>query len=130
MPTLQRGPEWRIVCSSFSSTSVQAIVAIGSSEERQMSIGDLAKATGVKIVTIRYYEQVGVLPAVNRTTGNYRNYGGDHVRRLRFVRRCRDLGFSLDQVRDLLRLSAANGPSCAEVCAMAASQRAAVEEKI
>ena len=95
-----------------------------------MSIGGLAKATGVKIVTIRYYEQVGVLPAVNRTSGNYRNYGGDHVRRLRFVRRCRDLGFSLDQVRDLLRLSATNGPTCAEVCAMAARQRAAVEKKI
>ena len=95
-----------------------------------MSIGDLAKATGVKVVTIRYYEQIGVLPAVKRTSGNYRNYGTDHVRRLRFVRRCRDLGFSLDQVRDLLRLSVENGPSCAEVCDMAERQRKAVEDKI
>jgi len=95
-----------------------------------MGIGDLAKRTGVKVVTIRYYEQIGVLPAVKRTSGNYRNYGVDHVRRLRFVRRCRDLGFSLDQVRDLLRLSAEDGPSCAEVCQMAGQQQKAVEDKI
>ena len=95
-----------------------------------MGIGDLAKETGVKIVTIRYYEQVGVLPAVRRTTGNYRAYGADHIRRLRFVRRCRNLGFSLDQVRDLLRLSIENRPSCAEVCDIADRQRKAVEDKI
>lgn len=95
-----------------------------------MGIGDLATKTGVKVVTIRYYEQVGILPAVTRTPGNYRSYGADHVRTLRFVRRCRDLGFSLDQVRDLLRLSAQNGPSCAEVCQMASRQRKAIENKI
>src|SRR5215831_15784393 len=95
-----------------------------------MGIGDLARQTGVKIVTIRYYERIGVLPVVKRTPGNYRSYGADHVRRLRFVRRCRDLGFSLDQVRDLLRLSAQNARSCAEVCDMAARQREAVENKI
>jgi DNA-binding transcriptional MerR regulator len=70
-----------------------------------MGIGDLAKETGVKVVTIRYYEQIGVLPVVKRTSGNYRTYGADHVRRLRFVRRCRDLGFSLDQVRGLGSMS-------------------------
>ena len=95
-----------------------------------MGIGDLAKESGVKVVTIRYYEQIGILPRVNRTAGNYRSYGADHVRRLRFVRRCRELGFSLNQVRDLLRLSAENGPSCAEVCRMADRQRKAVEGKI
>ena len=95
-----------------------------------MTIGDLAKEAGVKAVTVRYYEHVGVLPVVKRTSGNYRSYGTEHVRRLRFIRRCRDLGFSLDQVRDLLRLSAANGPSCAEVCDVAESQRKAVEDKI
>jgi DNA-binding transcriptional MerR regulator len=95
-----------------------------------MGIGDLAAKTGIKVVTIRYYEQVGILPAVTRTPGNYRRYGAEHVRRLRFVRRCRDLGFSLDQVRDLLRLSAENGPSCAEVCRMADRQRKTIEDKI
>jgi DNA-binding transcriptional MerR regulator len=95
-----------------------------------MGIGDLAKETGLKVVTIRYYEQIGVLPVVKRTSGNYRTYGADHVRRLRFVRRCRDLGFSLDQVRGLLRLSVENRPSCAEVCQMAERHRQAVEKKI
>lgn len=74
------------------------------SDER-FSIGELSKATGVKVVTIRYYEQVKVMPAPPRTAGNYRIYGREHLERLQFVRRCRDLGFTLDQVRDLLRLS-------------------------
>ena len=95
-----------------------------------MSIGDLAKETGIKVVTIRYYERIGVLPMVKRTSGNYRSYGADHVRRLRFVRRSRDLGFSLDQIRALLRLSAENRSSCAEVCLIAERHRRAVEEKI
>ncbi len=95
-----------------------------------MGIGDLATKTGVKVVTIRYYERIGVLPEVTRTSGNYRSYGSDHVRRLRFVRRCRDLGFSLEQVRNLLRLSDGNGQTCAEVCEMADRQRQATEDKI
>jgi DNA-binding transcriptional MerR regulator len=95
-----------------------------------MRIGDLAKETGIKVVTIRYYERIGVLPAVKRTSGNYRSYGAGHVRQLRFIRRCRDLGFSLDQIRDLLRLSAENSPSCAEVCQIAEQQWKSVELKI
>jgi DNA-binding transcriptional MerR regulator len=95
-----------------------------------MSIGELAKETGVKVVTIRYYERVGVLTAARRTSGNYRNYGLDHLRRLCFIRRCRDLGFSLDEVRELLRLSSENGPSCEEVCQMADRHRRAIEKRI
>ena len=95
-----------------------------------MSIGELAKETGVKVVTIRYYERAGILSAPERTAGNYRRYGMEHLRRLRFVRRCRDLGFSLDQVRDLLRLSSENGPSCVAVCRMAERHRRSVEAKI
>ena len=95
-----------------------------------MGIGELAKETGVKVVTIRYYEQIGVLPAPNRTGGNYRTYREEHAQRLRFIRRCRDLGFSLDQVRDLFRLSAENGPSCAEVCRVAERHLKAIEAKL
>src|SRR5262245_11333758 len=62
-----------------------------------MTIGGLAKATGVKIVTIRYYERVGLLPTPSRTEGNYRAYKAEHVRRLEFIRRLRALGFTLDQ---------------------------------
>jgi DNA-binding transcriptional MerR regulator len=95
-----------------------------------MSIGELAKETGVKVVTIRYYEQIGVLPAPPRTAGTYRTYSEHHLRRLRFIRRCRELWFSLDQVRDILRLSAENAPSCAEVCRIAERHLNAIEDKL
>ena len=95
-----------------------------------LSIGELAKETGVKIVTIRYYEQTGVLPAPARTAGNYRAYNKEHAQRLRFIRRCRDLGFSLDQVRDLFRLSSENTPSCVEVCRIAERHLKAIEGKL
>jgi hypothetical protein len=69
------------------------------------SIGALALATGTKIETIRYYERIGLLPQPARTGGNYRAYAQPHFDRLSFIRRGRDLGFSLDEVRELLRLS-------------------------
>ena len=81
----------------------------------RISIGDLAKGTGTKVVTVRYYEQIGLLPVPSRTEGNYRTYSNEHMRRLRFIRRCRDLGFTLDQIRDLLRLSSQKNEDCAEV---------------
>ena len=67
------------------------------------SIGDLARLTGTKIETIRYYESIGLLPSVARTSGNYRRYARPHLERLSFIRRGRDLGFSLEEVRELLR---------------------------
>ena len=97
---------------------------------RYLSIGELAKETGVKVVTIRYYEQIGVLPAPARTAGNYRSYGEKHAQQLRFIRRGRDLGFSLDQIRDLFRLSAENAPSCAEVCRVAERHLKAIEDEL
>jgi len=93
-------------------------------------IGDLAKQTGVKVVTIRYYEQAGLLPRCERTAGNYRLYAQEHLQRLNFVRRCRELGFSLEQVRDLLVLSASKSSTCADVCAIAADHLNEVESKI
>ena len=67
-----------------------------------LSIGELGKLTGTKVETIRYYERIGLLAAPKRTTANYRAYGPVHLNRLSFIRRSRDLGFSLDQVRALL----------------------------
>lgn len=81
----------------------------------RLRIGELATATETKVVTIRYYEQVGLLPAPSRTAGNYRAYKQEHIRRLKFIRRCRNLGFTLDQVRDLLRLSSQEDQDCGEV---------------
>ncbi len=70
----------------------------------QLTIGKLAGATGTKVETIRYYEQIGLLPAPARSASNYRTYDAGHLRRLSFIRRARDLGFSIDQVRELMGL--------------------------
>ena len=93
-----------------------------------LSIGELAKQTGVKVVTIRYYEQTEVLPAPARTEGNYRTYSQKHVDRLRFIRRCRDLGFSIEQIGDLRGLRLAE--SLTVVCTLAERHLATVEEKL
>lgn len=69
-----------------------------------MQIGELARATGCRVVTIRYYERIGILPPPARAENNYRLYGTKHLQRLRFVRRTRELGFTLDEVRTLLGL--------------------------
>lgn len=95
-----------------------------------MTIGQLAKATGTKVVTVRYYERIGLLPPPERTAGNYRAYRPRHLERLRFIRRCRDLGFSLDDVRELLALSSQEDKPCSEVRAIAAAHLAETEEKI
>jgi DNA-binding transcriptional MerR regulator len=93
-------------------------------------IGVLAKETATKVVTVRYYEQIGLLPVPFRTAGNYRTYSKEHVRRLRFIRRCRDLGFTIDQIRDLLRLSSQKEEECAAVDRIAAQHLIAIEQKI
>lgn len=95
-----------------------------------LSIGQLATETGVKVVTIRYYEQIGLMPVTPRTVGNYRAYTNEHLHRLRFIRRCRDLGFTLDQVRDLLRLSSERADSCDEVDRITKQHLKTVEDKL
>lgn len=95
-----------------------------------LRIGDLAKATGTKVVTIRYYEQIGLLPVPSRTDGNYRSYNDEHLRRLQFVRRCRDLGFTLGQVRELLHLSLQESKECTEVDRITAQHLGVIERKI
>ena len=95
----------------------------------RLSIGDLAKATGAKVVTIRYYEQIGLLSVPRRTEGNYRTYSHDHVRELQFIRRCRNLGFTLGQIRDLVRLSSQENRDCAEVNRITAEHLVEIEQK-
>jgi len=95
-----------------------------------LSIGDLADATGTKVETIRYYERIGLLPAPARTGGNYRAYTAAHLNRLSFVRRARELGFSIDQVRTLLDLSDQRDRSCEAVDAIARAHLAEVERRI
>jgi MerR family mercuric resistance operon transcriptional regulator len=97
---------------------------------REITIGALAAETGAHLETIRYYERVGVLPAPPRSAAGRRLYGGEHVARLRFVRRARELGFTLDEVRRLLALAEGGGRSCEEVEALAREHLARVREKI
>jgi DNA-binding transcriptional MerR regulator len=98
---------------------------------KALSIGELGRATGTKIETIRYYERIGLLPAAPRTgSGNYRSYSAAHLGRLSFVRRSRDLGFTLDQIRALLDLSDQRERECEAVDAIARAHLADVERKI
>ncbi|MGH8522806.1 MAG: MerR family transcriptional regulator [Gammaproteobacteria bacterium] len=95
-----------------------------------LKIGQLAQATTCNIETIRYYERAGLLPLPPRTQGGYRMYELEHVKRLNFIRRSRDLGFSLEEVRALLRLVDTRGPSCNEARAVAAQHLTDVQAKI
>jgi DNA-binding transcriptional MerR regulator len=97
----------------------------------RLSIGELGRATDTKIETIRYYERIGLLPKPPRTgAGNYRSYTKDHLGRLSFVRRSRDLGFTLEQVRALLDLADQRERDCDAVDAIAREHLADVERKI
>ena len=78
------------------------------------SIGDLAKLTGVKVPTIRYYEQMGLIEALERTEGNQRRYSQSGLQRLSFIRHSRDLGFSIDDIRELLELSLHPDQPCSD----------------
>src|SRR5215213_1133505 len=80
-----------------------------------VSIGELSRRTGVKVPTIRYYEQVGLMPAPPRTPGKQRRYGPAEVDRLNFIRHARELGFEVEAIRELLAMSAQPDRSCAEV---------------
>ncbi|MHA1537005.1 MAG: MerR family transcriptional regulator [Alphaproteobacteria bacterium] len=94
------------------------------------SIGELAKATGCKIETIRYYERIGVMPLAPRSEGGHRIYDQVQMKRLNFVCRSRALGFSLKQVRDLLSLADGGKDSCAEIKALTLEHLTKVRRKI
>lgn len=95
-----------------------------------LSIGQLAKAADVKIPTIRFYEQIGLLPAPERTQSDRRTYERQAVRRLAFVKHARQLGFGLDAIRTLLDLAAHPERACGDANALAKEQLDAVEAKI
>ncbi|MHA6720421.1 MerR family transcriptional regulator [Sphingomonas sp. RS6] len=95
-----------------------------------LTIGEMGKATNTKIETIRYYERIGLLPKPARTSSNYRDYGQAELGRLSFIRRSRDLGFSLDQVRALLGLSDDKSCDCAGIDRIAHQHLVEVDRKI
>lgn len=95
-----------------------------------LTIGKLAEATGTKVPTIRYYEQIGLLPAAERSSGNQRLYRRAMRDRLAFIRHARDLGFPLEAIRELLALSDDPNRSCAAADAIARRQLLAVQDRI
>ena len=95
-----------------------------------MRIGELAKLTQTLVETIRFYEKAKVLALPPRTAGGYRDYGPGHVQRLTFVRRCRELGFSLDEVRSLLTIADQSENSCESVSQIASAHLDDVRTKL
>ena len=97
---------------------------------QSITIGEMSRRTGVNIETIRYYERIGVMPRPRRTGGGHRAYDGDQLKRLHFVRRGRELGFSLGEVRAMLRLVDDGALTCGEIHAITVAHLADVKQKL
>ncbi|MDP9837997.1 DNA-binding transcriptional MerR regulator [Neorhizobium huautlense] len=95
-----------------------------------LTIGDLSKTTGVKVPTIRYYEQAGLLSHSERSEGNQRRYSRSERERLSFIKHARELGLTIDAIRELIDLSTHPEKPCGQADRIAAEQLAAVREKI
>ncbi|MGE7370573.1 MerR family transcriptional regulator [Neorhizobium sp. NPDC001467] len=95
-----------------------------------LTIGDLSRATGVKVPTIRYYEQMGLLSHSERSEGNQRRYSRAERERLSFIRHARDLGLKIESIRELIELSQHPEKPCAQADRIAAEQLSEVREKI
>ena len=93
-------------------------------------IGELSRRTAVKVPTIRYYEQIGLLPKVPRTEGNRRLYGKAEVDRLNFIRHSRELGFETDDIRELLAMAAQPQSSCHQVDSIANNHLIEIDRRI
>lgn len=101
-----------------------------SQEMRATTIGGLAKASGVKVTTIRYYESIGLIDPPDRSDGGQRLYDKGAVERMNFIRHARDLGFSLEAIRELIALSANIERSCAEIDEIARRHAADIRHRI
>lgn len=99
-------------------------------DPEMFSIGTLSDRTGVKVPTIRYYEQIGLIPRPDRSTGNQRRYDRAALDRLAFIRHARDLGFPLDRIADLIALEADPDRPCAEASRIAAERLADVRARL
>jgi MerR family transcriptional regulator, mercuric resistance operon regulatory protein len=98
--------------------------------DQRYLIGVLSAETGVNIETIRYYERIGLMPKPPRTDGRRRIFDASHLKRLIFIRRGRELGFSIDEIRELLGLARGHGLTCAEVKTMTETHIAGIRSKV
>lgn len=99
-------------------------------KKRGYAIGAMSRQTGVNIETIRYYERIEIMPRPDRTEGGNRQYNYEQLKRLFFIKRCRELGFSIEEIRALLRMTDAQDFTCGEVHAMTMEHLVTVKEKI
>lgn len=99
-------------------------------EKIPVAIGRLARASGVKVTTIRYYESIGLIDPPARSEGGQRIYDAKAVERMRFIRHARDLGFPLNAIREMIALSQNQERSCAEIDEIARRHAADVRERI
>ena len=97
---------------------------------RTLPIGEMSRQTGVNIETIRYYERIAIMPRPLRTEGGHRAYNSDQLKRLNFIKRSRELGFSLGEIRALLELVDTGTYTCAEVHEMTMKHLSAVRKKV
>jgi DNA-binding transcriptional MerR regulator len=97
---------------------------------RVLTIGELSRRTGVKVPTIRWYEQAGLVDEPGRTEGNQRRYGSADVERVAFIRHARELGFDLESIRQLIDLAGHPERPCTNAHAIAAAQLSEVREKL
>jgi len=96
----------------------------------QLTIGELARRSGVKVSTVRVYEREGLLPAPGRSASNYRLFSDEAVARIRFARRAQQLGFTLAEIAELLGLHAGSRTRCAEVRRLAEAKIADIEGRV
>jgi len=97
---------------------------------RGYAIGEISRLTGINIETIRYYERIGIMPKPDRTAGGYRQFSHDHLKRLSFVRKSRDLGFSLKEVRTLLSMVDDDHFTCGEIHEITREHLNAIDAKM
>ncbi len=95
-----------------------------------MTIGQVAKRAGVNVETVRFYEREGLIGEPPRRPSGYRQFGPDVVRRIRFIQRAKELGFSLREIGELLALRVSRGQTCADVKARAVDKIADIDEKL
>jgi MerR family transcriptional regulator, mercuric resistance operon regulatory protein len=139
----QAGPDLRMLRKARGETSTERMHPVATTETRPfpmrvvmtsrtdaITIGELSRLTGVHIETIRYYERIKMLPKPPRTTGGRRTYGSTHLRLLAFIKRSRELGFSPDDVRELLQLGGPDNAPCRQVRDIALDRLNDIREKI
>ena len=96
----------------------------------QLSVGKLAKAAGIKIESVRFYEKRGLLPEPNRLPSGYRIYSGETVKRIRFIKRAQELGFTLEEIANLLAITDDPNADCGDIRDQAEDKIADIKQRI